>query len=148
VDRYVVTVYETEVPGTSGYRVTGRDLLWSFGVQDAQIDKARAYLSCGVPLVYCFDVPDSFSSASIGADGFVPWSGREQPTDGGHCVMVSGFVANEDLPRSFTPGAGGGYFIIKNSWGTSFGDAGLCYACVDWMKAYGQCFFAVTEVRR
>lgn len=51
-----------------------------------------------------------------------------------------GFVGNSDLAgnpntASVTPGSGGGYFVVKNSWGTSFGDAGHAYMPVDYLKA-------------
>lgn len=44
-----------------------------------------------------------------------------------HAVVLAGFVDNVNAP-------GGGYYIVKNSWGTEWGDAGygyMTYAAVD-----------------
>ena len=32
-------------------------------------------------------------------------------------------------------GAGGGYFVIKNSWGACYGDAGYAYMPASYLKA-------------
>jgi C1A family cysteine protease len=59
---------------------------------------------------------------------------------GGHVVHIVGYVSNEDLAgnpatASAPPGAGGGYLIIKNSWGPCNGDTGYYYMPVKYFKA-------------
>jgi hypothetical protein len=44
-------------------------------------------------------------------------------------------IAANPNTASATPGSGGGYFIIKNSWGAAYGDAGYLYMPVDYLKA-------------
>jgi hypothetical protein len=55
---------------------------------------------------------------------------------GGHAVLVTGFIDNAHLPAGAPAGSGGGYLIIKNSWGCS-ADGGYHYLPYDWVKAYG-----------
>jgi hypothetical protein len=59
---------------------------------------------------------------------------------GGHAVHLVGYIDNPTLAdnsatKSVPPGAGGGYFIIKNSWGECKGDAGYYYMPVDYLTA-------------
>ncbi len=44
--------------------------------------------------------------------------------EGGHCVTITGYVDNESV-------AGGGYFIVRNSWGTGWGRNGYFAVAYD-----------------
>ncbi len=64
---------------------------------------------------------------------------------GRHAVQVVGFVSNADIQanpnissdyKALSADSDGGYFIIKNSWGCTYGDAGYVYVPVSWAKAY------------
>ncbi|MFN8545221.1 MAG: C1 family peptidase [Candidatus Binatia bacterium] len=53
---------------------------------------------------------------------------------GGHAVLVTGFIDNTQLPAGAPAGAGGGYLIVKNSWGACWADAGYIYIPYQWIK--------------
>lgn len=55
---------------------------------------------------------------------------------GGHALQIVGFLSNEELTQfGNTPKiGGGGYFIIKNSWGCGAGDAGFYYVPADYVS--------------
>ena len=62
---------------------------------------------------------------------------REIPGSyGGHAVQIVGFLSNEDLSQfGNTPNiGGGGYFIVKNSWGCGAGDGGYYYVPADYVS--------------
>ena len=75
-------------------------------------------------------------------DGFISYTaGAEDDGIGSHVVHIIGYVSNEDIAAnpntaSATPGSGGGYFIIKNSWGAAYGDAGYSYMPVQYLKEH------------
>jgi C1A family cysteine protease len=68
---------------------------------------------------------------------------------GGHNVHVVGYVSNIDLAAkvpSAPPGPGGGYFVIKNSWGLHSGDAGYYYMPVEYLKKEAQAVYVISSV--
>ena len=48
---------------------------------------------------------------------------------GQHELLIVGFLSNDVLSRPGKPSdvPGGGYFVVRNSWGCGFGDAGYTY---------------------
>ncbi|MCX5844373.1 MAG: hypothetical protein NT022_11645 [Deltaproteobacteria bacterium] len=62
------------------------------------------------------------------------------PIQGGHAMLIVGYVRTTD------PSHGGGYFIIKNSWGTNKGQAGYVYLTYDYIRTYAKYGFYITGV--
>jgi len=82
-------------------------------------------LAAGNPVVIGFDVYSSFESGTWWTSrgtGLMPYPNvnREQLL-GGHAVCIVGY--NDNL----TGPAGKGYFIVRNSWGTGWGQQGYFY---------------------
>lgn len=154
VDELEVCVYETNVPGTSRFKLTDFQLIWD-PIWHSEISTAKFFLSQNKPLIYCFTVVESWRkenhSASDGK-GFIVFNDEEKASKdaGGHCVEIVGFIDNDKIPANLnlTPGAGGGYFIIKNSHGKCFGDMGFAYAPYDWVKKWGTSMVALKNVVR
>ena len=57
---------------------------------------------------------------------------------GGHDVQIVAFLSNADLSTpSYTYDiGGGGYFVIKNSWGCGAGDGGYYYVPADYVESH------------
>ena len=73
----------------------------------------QGVLASGFPFIFGFGVYDSFEK--IGSDGLVPMPGQNESLLGGHAVMAVGY---HNPSRRF---------VVRNSWGTSFGDKGIVY---------------------
>lgn len=94
----------------------------------ATVDNAREFdvkqaLALGVPVVFGFTVFPWFESPD--AHGFcnpVP----NQQVLGGHAVLCVGYF---NLKRKW-------WAIVRNSWGSSWGDGGFCYMPLRWICDY------------
>jgi len=78
---------------------------------EANLNALRSALSEGLPVIAAIAVYKSFSAHR----GFVPLPDDNEEMMGYHAVVVCGY---SDEHR---------YFIVRNSWGTQFGDNGYCY---------------------
>ena len=72
----------------------------------------KTCLAAGYPFVFGFTVYESFESATVAQTGQVPMPAMFENVVGGHAVMAVGY---DDASSTF---------IVRNSWGPSWGDAG------------------------
>ena len=91
-------------------------------------------------------MPETLRGTFVGDDGIVTYLGGLLGTGGGHCMLLVGYVANADLPPGTPPGAGGGYFICKNSWGSTYGDGGYCYLPDSWVLTWTRSLYTLNSV--
>lgn len=95
---------------------------------DALQDRAISYLrvsqgltamkNClaqGFPVVIGISVYESFESHTVETTGMVPMPGLSEQLLGGHALLVVGYRDSDQ------------HFIVRNSWGTGFGDGGYIY---------------------
>jgi C1A family cysteine protease len=140
----------TEGPG---YQITDFDVLWN---TDASADASangfallKTALRDKKPVVLGLLAVPSFRNPS--ASGYVSYVGHEDDRSSGHhAVLASGFITNSELASKLPgaqPGAGGGYVIIKNSWGACWGDAGYAYLPFSWVMDYTFRAIAVNNAR-
>lgn len=78
------------------------------------VDTIKSAILEGYPVVGCFRV---FESLENNTSGYVPMPQKEEFNEkpGYHAMVICGY--NDDH----------GHFIVRNSWGTGFGDNGYCY---------------------
>jgi C1A family cysteine protease len=69
-------------------------------------------LAEGFPFVFGFTVYESFESIKVAQTGLVPMPKKSERALGGHAVMAAGYDQKQKR------------FIVRNSWGTQWGQAG------------------------
>lgn len=112
----------------------------SIGTDAAGLNFAKSVLDSEIPLVVAIDVTPSFRNPD--ANGYVTFLANEV-VSGGHAVHVAGWIENADLPAGAPSGSGGGYFVLKNSWGESVSDCGYYYVPFDFLLTYGRSLTSV-----
>jgi len=75
------------------------------------IDDVRKVLSAGMPVHVSMNTGPGF--ADMGRDGMMDSAETPSGQHGRHAMLCVGFTGN--------------FYIIKNSWGTDWGDKGYCY---------------------
>jgi C1A family cysteine protease len=111
ISRFTVAPPDAVVKSAGDYKVSAYHRL-------TDLTDAKTCLVGGAGFVLGFYVYSSFES--IGADGKMPMPASGEPVIGGHAVFAAGYYDDASW-------AGGGYLIVKNSWGIDWGDHGYFY---------------------
>lgn len=130
-------------PRTS-YSAIGAGNFWDPAHKDQSINDIYLYLGLNDAVVMDFNLTNNF--VNVSSLGYVAYSSADNMTsNGSHSVHIVGYISNSDLESkmSVPTGSGGGYFIIKNSYGAWFGDDGYVYLPVDWVKANAYAMYVV-----
>lgn len=114
--------------------------VWASG-QSFDLNRYRQYLAQGHVIIASFPVYRGFSDAVGGvvtdyAKECSDAKGGTTKKCGGHVVQVVGFLSNAALSTEQFPvnAGGGGYFVVKNSWGCGAGDGGYYYVPADYVE--------------
>lgn len=105
----------TYKPTQNCYDIAKNDRSLKYRRVQQSLDQIKLALSEGFPIVFGFMVYSSFESQQVSETGIVPYPKPDETLLGGHCVVIVGFKEKEKQ------------FIVRNSWGASWGDEGYCY---------------------
>jgi hypothetical protein len=105
----------TRKPSALAFGEAAKHLVTSYERVPQTVDQIRACLAGGDPVVFGFSVYESFESDAVAQTGVVPMPKKTENLLGGHCVVLVGYQHAKKR------------FIVRNSWGPSWGDGGCCY---------------------
>ena len=95
------------------------------------LDGMLGCLAEGFPFVFGFAVYESFENDETRRTGLVKMPGASERMLGGHAVMAVGY----DLVAE--------RFLVRNSWGTSWGDSGYCRMPFEYLETLAADFWTV-----
>ncbi|MDP3331370.1 MAG: C1 family peptidase [Methylococcaceae bacterium] len=89
------------------------------------LNAIKTNLAAGLPSFFGFTVYNSYTQANAANKGAIPFPTAVDKIVGGHAVVVAGYndslvIKNTNTGAVATKGA----FLIRNSWGTGWGDGG------------------------
>lgn len=99
------------------------------------VDSLRETLAKGLPIAFSVHVFASCQRPYTFRGGDLRLPLPQERNLGGHAMCMVGYVDDEEVP-------GGGYFIVRNSWGEAFGydgevAPGYCRLPYDYLRQYG-----------
>lgn len=111
---YIIERFDVRPP-TSVYQVARNHISINYKRVPRDQGAILEALAHGCPVILGFSVYESFESLQVEKTGIVPMPTLDEAYLGGHAVLCVGY----DLAAQ--------HFIIRNSWGNGWGDAGYCY---------------------
>ena len=101
------------------------------------LEQLKQCLIEGFPIVFGFNVYSSFETQEVAETGIMPMPKEGEELLGGHAVCAVGFDDNKRV------------FIVRNSWGDSWGDKGYFYMPYAFITNTSQCsdFWTVRKVK-
>lgn len=95
----------------------------------ASLGRVKQALYRGYPVILSLNANADFTVATL-KGGVVSWVFKVSTCPGSVCGHAVTAVGYQDDPAV----EGGGYLIIKNSWGETWGDRGLGYCTYEWVR--------------
>ncbi|KAA3631735.1 MAG: peptidase [Bacteroidetes bacterium] len=100
------------------------------------LDHLKACIHEGIPFVFGFKVYEQFESAETKSSGKIPMPKPDEKMIGGHAVLAVGYDDQEE------------HFIIRNSFGSSWGDEGYGYMPYNYISSLDKLAFDFWVVQK
>jgi len=125
-----IKYYRHDPPGTS---------------KNTLLNRIKKYITAGHPSMFGFTVYSSIAQAD--KDGKIPYPCKGERIEGGHAIVAVGY---DDKIKIKNRGACGvettGAFLIRNSWGTGWGDSGYGWLPYEYvLKGLAEDFWSILK---
>ena len=88
------------------------------------VEIIKKYIFSGLPSMFGFTCYESLRESNSNG-GQIPFPNRREGIIGGHAVTIAGYDDNKEIKNSNADEPTVGAFLIKNSWGTDWGEKGF-----------------------
>lgn len=100
----------------------------------ALLNAIKTNLAAGLPSMFGFTVYNSYTQANTANQGAIPYPAAGEKVVGGHAIMAVGYndtlqIKNAAAGAAATTGA----LLIRNSWGTAWGNGGYGWLPYDYV---------------
>ena len=93
----------------------------------------QAVLAAGFPCIFGFTVYSSIYKEENIDKGYIPYPSKGDQVAGGHTVLAVGYDNYKEIKHSDGKGKSRGAFLIRNSWGTEWGQKGYGWLPYDYI---------------
>lgn len=124
---YDVTKFKLPPPPNAYTDATKFKVNSYFAVRN-NMNEVKSCLAQGYPVVIGMEVFKQFESPEAASTGIIRVPARNESPLGGHAVLLTGYQDNPTWK-------GGGYFIVRNSWGSDWGLKGYFKVSFQYMKS-------------
>ncbi len=99
------------------------------------VGRSWAPVCCGAggTAFFGFTVYSSYTQASAANKGAIPFPGPGEKIVGGHAVVAAGYDDAIKIKNTQAGATTTGALLIRNSWGTGWGDAGYGWLPYDYV---------------
>jgi len=108
----------------------------------ALLNNVKTYVAAKIPAIFGFYVFQSYTQAT--KNGAFPFPAPGEKVVGGHAIVAVGYDDNMKITNTLNNRTTTGALLIRNSWGTGWGDAGYGWLPYDYvLSQYAHDFWSL-----